>query len=213
MSDDHSDEATGERSGADGAGRPQLAEDRDVETVYQPAADSQLLAETVLEHAGLDPGTRVLDVGTGSGYVAGRLHEETGANVLGTDVEPTACRAARERGVETVRTDVLAGIGGPVEVVVCNPPYLPTPPEMEWDDPMESALSGGPDGRRVIDPLLADLPRVLGPGGRAYLLISSLTDPDAVRDYAREAGLESTVRARQSHPFERLLVLELHPTG
>jgi hypothetical protein len=25
--------------------------------------------------------------------------------------------------------------------------------------------------------------------------------------------LESTVRARQSHPFEQLLVLELHPTG
>jgi hypothetical protein len=45
-------------------GRPRLAQLRDVETVYQPAEDSRLLAETATER-GVDSGDRVLDVGTG----------------------------------------------------------------------------------------------------------------------------------------------------
>lgn len=196
----------------DETGRPHLAELRDVETVYQPAADSRLLAEAVIDHTDLDTADQVLDVGTGSGYVAAHIREATGAQVIGSDINPEACRQAREAGVPSVRADLLAPfrtVG--FDLVVCNPPYLPTPPEQEWDDPMERALSGGPDGRALIDRLLPDLPRVLAPDGRAFLLVSSLTDPDAVRETAADAGLESRVVAEESHPFERLVVLEFAP--
>jgi release factor glutamine methyltransferase len=39
------------------------------------------------------------------------------------------------------------------------------------------------------------------------LLVSSLTDPDAVRAYARERRLESEVLATEKHPYEKLVVL------
>lgn len=191
--------------------RPRLATLRDIETVYQPAEDSRLLAETAVD-ANLGAGDRVLDVGTGSGYVAARLREATPARVVGSDISPAACRQAHEAGVRTVRADLLGPFrSGVFDLVVCNPPYLPTPPEQEWGDPMERALSGGPDGRAVVDRLLPALPRVLAPGGRALVLVSSLTDPDAVRETAADAGLDSRIAVAESHPFERLLVLELAP--
>jgi release factor glutamine methyltransferase len=203
--DEHTDEP------ADGAGgnRPRLADLRDVETVYQPAEDSRLLAETALERGGVGPGDLALDVGTGSGYVAARLREATGARVVGLDLNPEACRQARDAGVPALRADLLEPVCGPVDLVVCNPPYLPTPPEQEWGDWMETALSGGEDGRAVVDRLLDTVGRVLAPDGRLLLLVSSLTDPDAVRRTAAEAGLDAAVVAEESQPFERLFVLEL----
>ncbi|WP_436901405.1 HemK2/MTQ2 family protein methyltransferase [Halovenus halobia] len=187
-------------------GVPQLANQRDIETVYQPAEDSKLLADAVVE--AVEPGQRVLDVGTGSGYVATRLRREAEAEALGVDLNPEACEQARDAGVPVVRGDMVSPFRDEAfDVVVCNPPYLPTPPEQEWDDWMERALSGGEDGRAMVDPFLDSVGRVLRPDGEAYLLISTLTSPEEVRAYARERGLQSEIVVEECHPFEKLLVL------
>jgi release factor glutamine methyltransferase len=200
-----------ETEGEDAEGRPALADRRGVETVYQPAEDSRLLAETVIEQ--VDGDERALDVGTGSGYVAARLREESGADAIGSDLNPAACRQARDAGVPVVRADMFDPFcAASFDVVVCNPPYLPTPPEREWDDWMERALSGGEDGRAVVDPFLDGVGRVLRPDGVAYLLISTLTAPDDVREFAAERGLDSAIVAEESHPFEKLLVVRFWPT-
>lgn len=192
----------------DNSERPQLAALRDAETVYQAAEDSHLLAETAIDR--IESDECVLDVGTGSGYVASRIQEETGACVVGSDVNPDACRQATAAGVPVVRADMFGPFrNGSFDVVVCNPPYLPTPPEQEWGDWMEAALSGGEDGRAMVDPFLGGVGRVLTADGRAYLLISTLTGPEEVREGANEAGLETVRVAEESYPFEKLLVLEL----
>ncbi|WP_254544218.1 HemK2/MTQ2 family protein methyltransferase [Halomarina pelagica] len=185
-----------------------LYERRGGEQVYQPAEDSDLLARAAARRLGGDE--RVLDVGTGSGYVAATVAAATGARVIGADVSPLAVREARERGVPVVRADLLDPFrDGAFDAVLFNPPYLPTDPAHEWDDWMERALSGGPDGRRVVDPFLADVRRVLRPDGRVFLLVSSLTDVETVRETGRENGLDGEVIAEESFPFERLVVLEL----
>ncbi|QLD87968.1 methyltransferase domain-containing protein [Natronomonas salina] len=185
-----------------------LQDRREMPTVYEAAEDSRLLAETVVDRIGGDE--RVLEVGVGSGYIAGRVAEETGARVVGCDVNPEACEMARDEGVEAVRSNLADPFAADsFDVVLFNPPYLPTPPEEEWDDPLEHALSGGEDGRRVIRPFLADVGRVLRPDGRIYLLISSLTNVDAVSELAADAGLAAREVAEKSFPFERLVVLEI----
>jgi len=191
--------------------RPQLADRRDLDRVYQPAEDSRLLADTALEY--VDECALVLDVGTGSGYVAHRLAEEGGAEVVASDLNPHACRQAREADLSVVRADLLGPFrGGAFDGVVFNPPYLPTDQDREWGDWMEPALSGGETGRRVVEPFLADLRRVLAPDGEAFLLVSSLTGVDAVRDHARANGLTTAEAASESHSFERLVVLHLRPS-
>ncbi len=175
--------------------------------MYQPAEDSHLLATTACERIRADDW--VLDVGTGSGYVASIVQERTEATVLGTDVNPHACQQAHSHGVDVVRTDLIDGICGSFDVVLCNPPYLPTDPDEEWDDWMEYALSGGPTGRAVINDFLDALGSVLDPSGRAYLVASTLSDLDAVAERADENGCETTVVGEESVPFETLVVLEI----
>ena len=203
--------------------RDDLADRRGIETeVYQPAEDSALLAGAGVDCVAADH--RVLEVGTGSGWVADRVAEETGARVVASDLNPAACRRARERavaarrdgrpGYDVVRGDLVAPFRAEAfDAVLFNPPYLPTDPEAEWDDWMERALSGGEDGRAAVDPFLADVGRVLAPGGAVLLLVSTLTDPDAVREQARAHGLAATEVASESHPFEQLLVLRLTKRG
>ncbi|WP_135362890.1 HemK2/MTQ2 family protein methyltransferase [Halosimplex halophilum] len=205
------EERSGEGGTADGDdaetadGKPGLAAQRDVEQVYQPAEDSKLLADAVVER--VERGDRALDVGTGSGYVAARM-AEAGADAVGADLNPHACRQAAGVGIPVVRADLTGPFrDGAFDVVAFNPPYLPTEPDREWDDWMERALSGGEDGRAAIDPFLDDVARVLAPDGAAYLLVSSLTDPDAVRERAAANGLASEEVASESHPFETLLVV------
>jgi release factor glutamine methyltransferase len=176
--------------------------------VYQPAEDSHLLAEAACER--LEASDLVLEVGTGSGYVAQQIADETGARVIASDLNPHAVRQARSAGVETVQADLVSPFrDGAFDAVVFNPPYLPTDPENEWDDWMERALSGGEDGRAVIDPFLADVGRVLAPDGSVSLLVSSLTGVDEVVEEAGKHGFSAVAVADESFPFETLTVLEL----
>jgi release factor glutamine methyltransferase len=189
--------------------------------VYQPAEDSALLAEAACE--AVSSTQRVLDVGTGSGYVAARV-AETGARVVGSDRNPYACRQARENGIEIVRADLTSAFGEVTfDVVTFNPPYLPTAPDDlpvgsdgredderdNGEDWMDVALSGGETGRAVIEPFLDTVSRVLRPRGIVLMLVSTLTGLDDVEIRAREAGFEVEQVAEESHFFERLVVLKL----
>lgn len=172
--------------------------------VYQPEADTFLLLRAALRE--VRPGDRVLEVGTGSGRIAAAILE-TGARVVGTDINPHAVLAARSCGVEAVRTDLAAGLAGPFDLVVFNPPYLPTIAEDRIDDWLEYALDGGPDGRRVIERFVRDLDRVLAPYGRLLLLVSSVTGIDAVRETLGGHGFISFVVDQENCEGERLYVL------
>ncbi|WP_137287602.1 HemK2/MTQ2 family protein methyltransferase [Halorussus salinisoli] len=188
-----------------------LADRRDAETeVYQPAEDSHLLADAAIADLQAHPPSLALEVGTGSGYVAQRVADETGARVLGSDLNPHACAQTRERGVEAVRADLLEPFrSGVFEAVLFNAPYLPTDPDDERDDWMEVALSGGEDGREVIEPFLGSVGRVLAPEGAVYLLVSSLTGVDEVVELAAAEGFSAVALRDESFPFETLTVLKL----
>jgi release factor glutamine methyltransferase len=193
----------GEQSSADG-----LAERRgmDIE-VYQPAEDSGLLAQAAVEYP--VSGT-VLEVGTGSGWVAQQVSENTDSRVLGSDINPHAARQARERGVEAARANLIAPFrDGSLDAVLFNPPYLPTDPDNEWDDWMEHALSGGESGRELIDPFLDRVGRVLAPDGVVLLLVSSLTGYEAVVERAESNGFSVQTAVQESYPFETLTVISL----
>jgi len=99
--------------------------------------------------------------------------------------------------VEIHRGDLLGafseGPHGPPDVIVANPPYLPSAdlaglePEVADHDPHD-ALAGGADGHEVVDVLLAESVAALVPGGAVVLEIDARRAGDAL-DVARRVGL------------------------
>jgi release factor glutamine methyltransferase len=195
-----------------------LAERRKIETtVYQPAEDSALLADAIHEQGR----GRLLEVGTGSGWVATTTAADVDAvtEIVASDLNPHACHAAAQRAassddtttpVSVIQGDLLTPFdANSFETVAFNPPYLPTDPDVEWDDWMEHALSGGPSGREVIEPFIDSLNRVLAPDGIGLVLVSSLAGYEEVIRYIETAGFEHSVVIEESYPFETLSILTL----
>ncbi|BCJ60527.1 peptide chain release factor N(5)-glutamine methyltransferase [Micromonospora endophytica] len=126
----------------------------------------------------------VVDLCSGSGAIALSVAQEVpAARVVAVERSPAALSwlrrnaAARavagDRPIEVVEADVtdpdlLAELVGQVDVLVCNPPYVPrsvaVPPEVAGHDPAE-AVFGGADGLDVIRPVLHRAATLLRPGG------------------------------------------------
>lgn len=174
--------------------------------VYPVEEDTVLLLEAACAEA--RPDDRVLEVGTGSGHIAASLVGRAGC-VVALDINPHSVRAARQRGLDVLRSDLFAGVRGPFDLVLFNPPYLPTDIDERIDDWLEYALDGGADGRRTIARFLKGLDSVLAEDGRALLLVSSLTGPGEVLQLADAAGLRGAVVLERRIEGETLLVLHL----
>ncbi|MDD1665417.1 MAG: methyltransferase [Methanomicrobiales archaeon] len=179
----------------------------DPDQVYPVREDTLLLLEAALDEA--KSSDRVLDLGTGSGYIARHLVGRT-AFIIATDVNPHACRMASSEGggVAVARADLTAGLRGRFDLVLFNPPYLPTKPGERIDDWLEKALDGGESGRDVIGRLFSDLPRVLAPAGRLLLVFSELTGVGEVLGLLRDAGFTAGVVRRNRVEGEDLVVVK-----
>jgi len=173
--------------------------------VYQPEADTFLLLAAA--KAEVRPGDRVLEIGTGSGRIAAALVQD--CDVVATDINPHAIFCARQKGIDVVRSDLFSGIRGTFDLIIFNPPYLPTQPEERIDDWLEYALDGGATGREVIGRFADAVLEVLAPSGRILLLISSLTGLGEVRDLFSRRGFTAEVARQQTVEDEELYVLRI----
>jgi release factor glutamine methyltransferase len=177
--------------------------------VYSPEADTYLLLEAALKE--IRPGNRVLEIGTGSGYIAAALKDI--AEVIATDINPHAVYAAKQMGVEVVRTDLVSGLRGSFNLVIFNPPYLPTLDEEKIDDWLEYALDGGINGRAIIERFANEVGRVLATNGRILLLISSITGVDATFEILEGAGYNFEIVERRQVFDEELFVIRCERLG
>ena len=173
--------------------------------VYQPEADTYLLLDAAIHE--VKPSDRVLEIGTGSGLISRELAKVS--DVVATDINPHAARCARCGGFEVVRSDLFCGIRGTFDLILFNPPYLPTRHEERIDDWLECALDGGNTVRVVIERFAAEAGRVLAPGGRILLLISSLTGLTEVSDLFSRQGYSSETVKHQQIEEEILYVLKI----
>ncbi len=133
--------------------------------MYEPREDTFLLLEVVesLDLRGRD----VLDMGTGSGEIALACARK-GARVVAVDIDPEAVehtrRRARDEGLEIdVRlSDLFEKVPERFDYIFFNAPYLPVDDSPEWG------------GLHVIPRFLEEVCYHLKPGGRAYIVYSSL---------------------------------------
>jgi release factor glutamine methyltransferase len=188
----------------------------DVDGVYLPQQDSHLLIDS-LERTELSRGKRVLDLCTGSGVVAIAAAELGAASVTAFDICPRAVRCSQGNAVHAgVDIDVREGSWtgaldcAPFDVIVSNPPYVPTPPAGDTEViPLTAgpawAWNGGLDGRMVLDPLCASASNLLADGGSMLLVQSAFTGVERSLKALRSTGLAAEVIASQSVPFGPVL--------
>jgi len=108
-----------------------------------------------------------------------------------------------------VQSDLFYGIRSTFDLILFNPPYLPTQPEERIDDWLEHALNGGENGRVVIERFAEHVGQVLAPGGRILLLISSLTGLPEVRNLFFRSGFKSEILGKKIVEDETLYVLKI----
>jgi release factor glutamine methyltransferase len=184
--------------------------------VYQPQHDSRLLVDA-MERTAIVAGRRVLDLCTGSGFVAIAAAELGCSSVTAFDICPHAVRSSRDNAVDAgVQVDVRQGSWtrafgcAPFEVVVSNPPYVPTS-SVDDSKSISSAAgpswawNAGPDGRLVLDPLCESATKLLCDGGSLLLVQSAFADVQRSLDRLRSTGLDADVVASQWIPFGPVL--------
>ena len=172
--------------------------------VLSPRPDTETVVQEALAAFGEHEAFDLLDLGVGSGAIAlAILAERPRARGLGTDVSEEAIAVARENAANLgldgrlalLRGDWTQGLGeGLFDLVVSNPPYIPTPvidtldPEVREHDP-KLALDGGEDGLDAYRTLAPEVLRVLKPGGR-FLVEIGHDQSSAVEALFREAGAQ-----------------------
>lgn len=125
---------------------------------------------------------RLIDIGTGSGAIAIALKkEEPRLEVLASDISEDALNQAKHNGkhLDAHITWLLGSMAQPlidrnetVDVIVCNPPYIPQDESIEVsvkDFEPHVALFGGEDGLTFYRQVLDQAPQVLNhPGMIAF---------------------------------------------
>jgi HemK-related putative methylase len=194
------------------------------DAAFRPSEYTGFLIHALQAATAGRPLGRVVEIGVGSGAVLASLAGRGATSLTGTDVDPGAIRATQRlmdslgQDVELACGDLWAPLAGRrFDLVLANPPHFPMLAPGYAGRPPQWSF-GGPDGRRVMDPLLRGLPKHLARGGRAYVVHSAFLGLATTHRLLAERGLAARVVASSLMPLapEKLPVMApavLHGAG
>lgn len=186
--------------------------------VLIPRPETELLVESAMHVLPADQPASVLDLGTGSGAILlAILKERPHAIGVGADMSGDALTVARLNAdalglsdrVDLRISDWATDIEGEFDIVVSNPPYIPSndietlQPEVAKFEP-RLALDGGADGLDAYRTIITALPRLLKPGG-AFALEVGIGQAEEVRALAEAAGLSTGTPKRDLAGIPRVV--------
>lgn len=196
------------------------------EDVYEPCDDSFALVDALLADRNnllTHSPTLCMEIGCGSGYVITSLavmlgQEGLAANYIATDINPQAVRVTREtldaHGVdaELIITDIASGLdkrlAGLVDVIVVNPPYVPTPDDEVGVGGITASWAGGENGRCVIDRILPVADHLLSEKGWLYMVTLTANNPSEICLQMRQKGYASRIVIQRSTEEESLHIIK-----
>ena len=143
-------------------------------SVLIPRLDTEIVVETALKH--IKDGDEVLDLMTGSGCIARAVSQNSNAVVYASDISKDAISVAKTNfDGEIFCSDVFENINKVFDVIISNPPYIPTAVvnnlEKEVTCQPRLALDGGESGLDVYEKIAKTLGKALKTGGTLVLEI------------------------------------------
>ncbi len=179
--------------------------------VYRAEDDTDLLVE-VMRRGEYAVGKRVLDIGTGSGALAIAAARAGATRVTAVDLSLRAVAAtwlnSRLQGtrVSVRRGDLFAPVAGRrFDLVVANPPYIPSEGTVLPRHRIARSWDAGLDGRALLDRICSDVADVLTLEGDLLLVHSELCGTDRTLEALSAAGLQAQVLARANVAFGPVL--------
>lgn len=190
------------------------------EQVLVPRQDTEVLVEQVLQDLKQcdRQGQKILDMCTGSGCVLlsiMKLCKDCDMTGVGVDVSETALDVAK-KNAEKLHADVLflqSDLFGKVEerfdMIVSNPPYIPTRVIEELEEEVKShepylALDGKEDGLYFYRKIVEESPKYLNKGGKLYFEIGH-DQGEAVSRLMIQEGFETVTVKKDLAGLDRVV--------
>jgi release factor glutamine methyltransferase len=185
----------------------------DYNLVYEPSDDTFLMLDALHHEFNTENNNRqgtiknILEIGSGTGVSIvslGKMLKQSGNSDLtlyATDVNQEAVRitmqTALENGLDATCIKAIKGdLAGPVleilshkvDVLIFNPPYVPTPESEVGSEGIEASWAGGKDGRVVIDRAIPQIAKLLSiPNGVAYMVVVDDNKPEEIANLMMES--------------------------
>ncbi len=182
--------------------------------VLIPRQDTETLVEEVLKN--LHDGMRILDLCTGSGCILLSLLRYSNDCVgIGADLSKKALKVAEENAgslgltAEFVQGDLFEPVTGKFEIIVSNPPYIPSNviptlmDEVREHDPL-MALDGKEDGLYFYREITGKASEYLYPGGMLFLEIGC-EQAEAVTELMKNAGYRDVTVCKDLAGHDRVV--------
>ncbi|KAJ7102308.1 S-adenosyl-L-methionine-dependent methyltransferase [Mycena belliarum] len=200
----------------------------DYEHVYEPAEDTFILLDALEQDAEELTSMRALvslEIGSGSGCVSSFLSSIIGPSAvlyLCTDINPRACDCSTATGrqnkvpLELVNTsladNLLARLHKSVDIVLFNPPYVPTVHHeasvAQVNRDIGGSWAGGHDGMQITDRFFPQVDSLLAPHGRFYLVaVAQNNIPHIQQRMQQDYGMGSKVVLQRRAGREHLSVI------
>lgn len=172
--------------------------------VYKPQTDTFFLIDFALPK----PEDIALELCAGCGIISLHL-SPVAKKVYATDFNPYAVANAKHNAkingiwnIQIQQGDLYESVKDQrFDLIVANPPYVPTPPNWETQDIIETAFNAGEDGRIIIDRIIQGLPNHITSNGRFIMVQSSLADIEKTRTQLQTLNFHTRVIAEKWLPL------------
>eukprot|EP01098_Paradermamoeba_levis_P016577 TRINITY_DN9011_c0_g1_i1.p1 TRINITY_DN9011_c0_g1~~TRINITY_DN9011_c0_g1_i1.p1 ORF type:complete len:208 (+),score=46.74 TRINITY_DN9011_c0_g1_i1:194-817(+) len=169
-----------------------------------------------------------IEIGTGSGLIItylAQLLSPLPSLFMATDLNENAAKISSQTAstnhvkVEVIRTEFVSSlrVQGEVDVLLFNPPYVPTSDEEMEEaivsaktkgDAIAAAWAGGEDGTQVLLKLLPLLPQILSPKGVFYFVALKQNKIDVLAKHLKNLGFSSQVVLQRAAGIESLYIIK-----
>ncbi|ANP52438.1 SAM-dependent methyltransferase [Streptomyces griseochromogenes] len=153
-------------------------------------------------------GSAAFDLGTGTGVLAAVLARRGIGRVVATDISPRALACAKENAHRLALADRIE-VSGPclfpedhADLIVCNPPWLPSRPTSPIEQGVYDADSA------MLRGFLTGLSAHLRPGGEGWLVLSDLAEHLGLRTRGQ---LLTAIQAAHLRVVDKIDTKPRHP--